>query len=107
MKKILIFILLTFVSFLSFAKTSWLDVSEEQKEKGVTAIAMCTTKEETLKIAHIENLEPYFKYYTNYETKNNNDFSIYLVLFSTLGMNIMEFQPHSNAVAVYIKTIFE
>ena len=45
MKKILIFILLTFVSFLSFAKTSWLDVSEEQKEEGVTAIAMCTTKE--------------------------------------------------------------
>lgn len=107
MKKIFVFVLLTFVSFYSFAKTSWLDVSEEQKEEGVTAAAMCTTKKEALQIAHIENLEPYFKYYTNYETENKNDFPIYLILFSTLGMNIMEFQPHSNAVAVYIKTIFE
>lgn len=106
MKKIILVLILALSVSGLFAKTEWIDLTEEQKEAGYTAIAYTDTKEEVLKITHVKDLEPYFKTYQKVDYENDSNKTIYIVVFFSLGVNVMEIAPHSNVAAMYIKTIF-
>lgn len=105
-KRISFIVIFLTICFCAFSEITWLELDEETK-KEYTAMAACTKKTEVLEITHIKELEPYFITYKNSEYKNNNDYSVFLVAFTSIGFVIEEHLPHSKTVGYYAKTIFQ
>ena len=107
MKRYILFVVMFLtISVNVFSKIQWFELTEELKEN-YTAMAACTTKAEVLEITHVTDLEPYFITYKTGEAENKNDYSVYIVAFTSIGFVIEEYLPHSKTIAYYAKTIFQ
>ena len=104
MKKRLSFIVifLTFC-FYTFSEIRWID--PEENDEGITAYAVCTTKEDVLEITHWDDLKSHFISYQ--QDKNVSEHDFYLVVFMRLGTIVYEYHKGTKAVGYYCKTIFE
>jgi len=106
MKRLFVIVCLLLTCNLLFSEIQWLDVPEEF-QKDYTAIATCTQKKEVLEITHVKDLQPYFVSYRNGTEKNHNNYSVYIVYFSSLGFLVEEYLPNGKTIAMYAKTIFQ
>ena len=104
MKRLSILICLLLACNLLFAEIQWQDVDKDN-ENGITAMALCDTEEEVLKVTHWTSLKPYFKSYLSNDVPVQQ--TAYLVIFMNLGTVVYEFHKGSKAYGYYMKTIFE
>ena len=103
MKRFIILICLLLACNLLFSEIRWADA--EENDDGITAYAVCTTKEEVLEITHWDDLNSHFISYQQDKTVSNKDF--YLVVFMRLGTIVYEYHKGTKTVGYYVKTIFE
>ena len=103
MKRFLILTCLLLVCNLLFSEIRWADA--EENDDGITAYAVCTTKEEVLEITHWDDLNSHFISYQQDKTVSNQD--LYLVVFMRLGTIVYEYHKGTKTVGYYVKTIFE
>ena len=103
MKRFIVLTCLLFACNLLFCEIKWLDAKEN--DDGITAYAVCTTKEEVLEITHWDDLNSHFISYQQDKTVSNQDF--YLVVFMRLGTIVYEYHKGTKTVGYYVKTIFE
>lgn len=105
MKKRIVLIALFFtICFNAFSEIKWIDAKEDNEE-GITACAVCTTKEEVLEVTHWKDLNSYFISYTQEKEPAQADY--YIVVFMRLGTLVYEYHKGTKMCGYYCKTIFE
>ena len=102
-KRIAFIVILLTICLNAFCEIKWADA--EENDDGITAYAVCTTKEEVLEITHWDDLNSHFISYQQDKTISNQDF--YLVVFMRLGTIVYEYHKGTKTVGYYVKTIFE
>lgn len=105
MKKRFLFIVIILTILTNvFSEIKW-QAAEKDNENGITAYAVCNTREEVLQVTHWNSLDPYFKSYITEEDEATQDF--YLIIFMNIGTIVYEYHKGTNVVGYYVKTIFE